>query len=135
MTTNGAPYDLSPGQYLSRGVGSEVELIEVEKDHTGVWFVLFEENGQRKTLRASVFQSYYNRKPEPGKSSAPSPYPRDEHAAKIIDELLVLFQLYREDYNIVNEALQFIAATRYNNPEHPITRSLANYMREIGLID
>jgi hypothetical protein len=55
-----------------------------------------------------------------------------EAAAKIIDEILVLFDLYGEDYRIIEDALGFIAKVRRQNSSHPITVSLANYMRETG---
>ena len=58
-----------------------------------------------------------------------------ELAASIIDELLVLFDLYKEDYHIVREALEFIAKVRKENPTFPITISLSNHMRLNKLID
>jgi len=60
---------------------------------------------------------------------------REEKAAEIIDSLLVLFELYKEDYSVIRDALEFIAETRRKNPRHPITVALALYMREQKLID
>lgn len=59
---------------------------------------------------------------------------KEERSAKIIDELLVLFDLYESDYQIVQDALGFIAEARRNNPDYPITASLAQYMRDRNLI-
>ena len=51
-----------------------------------------------------------------------------ERATKIIDELLVLFELYEQDYNIIDDALEFIAESRRKNPQYQITVSLADFM-------
>lgn len=59
---------------------------------------------------------------------------KEEQAAKIIDGLLVLFSLYDEDYNIIDDALHYIAETRKNNPNHPITVSLSDYMESKNLL-
>lgn len=59
---------------------------------------------------------------------------KEERSAKIIDELLVLFDLYESDYQIVQDALGVIAEARRNNPDYPITASLAQYMRKRNLI-
>jgi hypothetical protein len=56
-------------------------------------------------------------------------------AAKLIDELLVLSKLYEQDYNVVDDALHFLAATRRVRPEFPLTVALAEYMRQRGLIN
>lgn len=60
---------------------------------------------------------------------------KEEQAAYIIDNLMVLFEVYQDDYHIVRMALGYIAEVREKNPNHPITVSLANYMRKKGLIE
>lgn len=61
--------------------------------------------------------------------------PTPEVGAEIIDNLLCIFGLYKEDYSIVKDALAYIAAVRNCNPRQPITVALANHMREKGLIE
>lgn len=61
--------------------------------------------------------------------------PRDEWAAKVIEDLLVFYQLYKENMPAIGNALEFIAETGQKNPYHPITGELARYMREKGLIE
>ncbi len=54
--------------------------------------------------------------------------------AKIIDELIVLFRLQKEDYNIVDIAFHHIARARQWHPEQPITASLVPLLKEKGLL-
>lgn len=61
--------------------------------------------------------------------------PKVEEAATILDSILVLFNLYREDYHAVEMALRYIADVRNKNPQHPIRVSLAAYMRENGYFE
>jgi hypothetical protein len=55
-------------------------------------------------------------------------------AIKLLDELLTLFRLYEEDYSVIDDALEAIAAYRKTHPDHPITVSLADHMREKGFL-
>lgn len=52
-----------------------------------------------------------------------------EEAAKIIDELLVFYELWSHrtismDNSIIRDALNYIAEARRKNPNHPIERAL-----------
>jgi len=60
----------------------------------------------------------------------------EECATKLLDEMLVLFDLYKqpENFSIVERAMRQIAACRERNPFYPITPSLEQHMREIGLL-
>lgn len=63
-----------------------------------------------------------------------------ERAAEIIDSLLVLFTIYDKDIyesnsSAIKDAIEYIAKTRRQNSDYPITVSLARYMREKGLIE
>lgn len=58
-----------------------------------------------------------------------------EIGAKIVDDLLVLFDLYKEDYSVVNDALKFIAERRQKNSNFPITVRLSEYMKQLEIID
>lgn len=65
---------------------------------------------------------------------------REEQAAKIIDDLLCLYELWPHgkmmtDNSITRDALNFIAETRRKNPAYPITMVLANWMREKQMIE
>lgn len=59
----------------------------------------------------------------------------DPKAAKLLDELLVLFDLYECDYDIVRESLQYISKCRQSDPQFPITISLSNFMCKRDLIE
>ena len=60
---------------------------------------------------------------------------REEELTKIIDELIVLFCLRDHmDFNVVDRALTEIAQTLRDNPQHPITMSLHDYMIEKDFI-
>jgi hypothetical protein len=65
---------------------------------------------------------------------------REERIVKIIDELLCLYEVWQHgeiitDNSIVRDALNYIAETRHKNPMHPITASLAHWMREKQMIE
>lgn len=55
-------------------------------------------------------------------------------SVKLLDELLVLFDLYTLDYNVVEDSLKTIANFKAANPDHPITASLYHFMREQGYL-
>lgn len=55
-------------------------------------------------------------------------------AIKLLDEVLVLFDLYKEDYNTVRDSLEAIARYAKEHPEHPITLSLYNFLRDAGYL-
>ena len=53
----------------------------------------------------------------------------DPRAAKIIDDLLVLFDLYRRDFSVICDALDYVQACRDEHPEHPVTVSLSRFLK------
>ena len=54
---------------------------------------------------------------------------------KLLDEVLALSGLYREDYNVVRDSLETIAHYKAAHPEHPVTLGLYTYMRDAGYLD
>ena len=56
-------------------------------------------------------------------------------AIKLLDEVLVLFDLYRKDYNVVQDSLEAIARYQTAHPEHPVTLGLYNHLEEAGYLD
>lgn len=63
----------------------------------------------------------------------------DLKAAKIIDELITLIGVNQwdrkiPDYNIIADGLAYIAETKRENPQHPVTVWLMFELRRRGLI-
>ncbi|MEW6738138.1 MAG: hypothetical protein AB1489_43090 [Acidobacteriota bacterium] len=59
-------------------------------------------------------------------------------AVKIVDELLcllILGNVYDDNYRTVQDALKEIAIAKNDNPQFPITIRLANILRDKGLIE
>lgn len=59
-------------------------------------------------------------------------YEERYRAAHLLDEVLVLFDLYQEDYNVIEASLAEIARYRNGDPDFPITASLYEYMDKRG---
>jgi len=52
-----------------------------------------------------------------------------EKATKLLDEIIVLFNLYDEDYSVIGRAKKIIAESRAANPGYPVTLSLLNRLK------
>jgi len=57
-----------------------------------------------------------------------------EKATKLLDEFMVLFKLWEEDYSIINQAKIMIAASKKANPNYPITLSLFDRLEKEGYL-
>jgi len=59
---------------------------------------------------------------------------REEKATRIIDWMLVLFELADEDYDVVDDALDQVARCANRNPSFPVTLSLRRKLESRGLL-
>lgn len=63
--------------------------------------------------------------------------PKDDllTATKLLDEIIVLFELYGEDYNVIDAAFRHIAHVKKAHPTFPVSVRIANILQERGLLN
>jgi hypothetical protein len=62
------------------------------------------------------------------------PMSREDRAINLLDDIIVLFGLAREDRNVIHDAMGLIAEKANSDPDFRVTASLLSEMRKQGLV-
>lgn len=84
----------------------------------------------RKEFERLVRKDMYRRQNEEMERD----YEERTRAVRLLDEVVVLFNLYDKDYTLIDRALREIARYRKADPDFQITASLSNYMKNKGYL-